>query len=59
MVAEASVATDRMEVSPPSRVGATAASAFEGRDMVVSPAEVDEVDFRGMAGSGRLCPREH
>jgi hypothetical protein len=49
VVLGASVATESMEVSP-SRFGPGTASASDGIDMVVSPAEVDEVDFRGMVG---------
>ncbi len=47
---EASVATESIEVSPPSRFGPAAASPslLAGVDMAVSPAVVDEVDFRGM-----------
>jgi copper oxidase (laccase) domain-containing protein len=44
-----SAATESMEVSP-SVVGPGTASASDGIEIVVSPAEVDEVDFRGMTG---------
>lgn len=53
LVDASSVATESLEVSP-SGVGPGTASALDGRDIVVSPAEVDEVDFRGMEGLERL-----
>ncbi len=50
VVVEASVATESMEVSPPSRFdpGPGSPSPLAGVGMAVSPAVVDEVDFRGM-----------
>lgn len=54
---EASVATDSTEVSP-SWVGMPPPSTFDGIDTVVFPAEVEEVDFRGMTVSLSLCSRE-
>ncbi len=54
---EASVATESIEVSPPSRfspppAATAAASPLASVDMAVSPAVVDEVDFRGMVVMG-------
>jgi len=49
VVLGASVATESIEVSP-SMVGPGTASASDGIEIVVSPAEADEVDFRGMTG---------
>jgi hypothetical protein len=46
---DASVATDSLDVSP-SRFTPAGPSALEGMDIVVSPADVEEVDLRGMAG---------
>jgi hypothetical protein len=47
VVAEPSVATESMEVSP-STVDIAVPSKFEGMEMVVSPAETEDVDFRGI-----------
>ena len=47
VVVDASIATESMEASP-SRVGGLRPSAFDGVDMVVSPAGREGVDLRGM-----------
>lgn len=52
LVDDASGATERIEVSP-SRFVLALPSALEGMERVVSPAEVEEVDLRGMAGRVR------